>query len=555
MIKLFDSNTKLIRQWKIDYNHSSIEFTVHSSNLVSCAENENYLTIFYGFLDHENKQNNPAQCVSEILTKQGVSGLNDCYGSFIVIQYNKREHKWIIANDALGDFAVHYLTSNQTLYISDLPQTLIQHDNTINHQRILHFFALSKPQNNGSFFKNINQLNPGHSLVVTHNDQKVSRYYFPKQITNPKIKCNEDLSEQFKSLMQRAIKFQTQGQKNVGVMMSGGMDSTFVAANCQKSNKKVKAFSYVFPNMSSANESIWLDVMRKKGFDMHTFAGESYWPLKSPWYVSINSPINNPYRHLKSVIYQQAQNQKLKFLLSGAYADHLYTGYIYWLVDQVKNKPFTAVKSFYESIRKHGLMTGLRQVSPAKFSSKINYTARWMNKNAANELSNITNNYAKFSHPHPQQYDLVYGISTAQSTWLDNEHAFKHDLYVRHPFRDRRVVEFLMEFPAWVLGNFDNRKQFVRYAAQDLLPKSIINRTKISTLQPLFIKGVLEKEFNMVQKTLTDSSCQWQDYVNKDVINNIIHNPSDKHKDTDLVILWQCLNYELWRHRIATMSP
>ncbi len=68
--------------------------------------------------------------------------------------------------------------------------------------------------------------------------------------------------------MQTAITFQTKGQIQVGVMMSGGMDSTFVAANCQKANKQVKAFSYVFPNMPNANESIWLDVMRKKGFDM-----------------------------------------------------------------------------------------------------------------------------------------------------------------------------------------------------------------------------------------------------------------------------------------------
>ena len=555
MLKLLNSNRQLIKQWQVDNNPRSIEFTTHSTELISHVEDTKSITIFYGFLDQECNQNSPAQFISGILSRQGVTGLNDCYGSFIVIHYNKNEHKYTIANDALGDFAVHYMTANQTLSISDLPQALINHDNTINHQRVLHYFALSKPQNNGSFFKNIKQLNPGHCLIVTPNDQNVNRYYFPKQTINPKIKCTKIISEQFKSIMQTAITFQSQGQKNVGIMMSGGMDSTFVAANCKKADKQVKAFSYVFPNMPSANESIWLDTMRKQGYDMHTFAGESHWPLKSPWYVSLNSPINNPYRHLKSVIYQQAQNQQLKILLSGTFADHLYIGYIYWLVDQVKNKPFTAVKSIYKTLIKHGLMTGLRQISPAKFSSKIKYSAKWLSKSAANELSDITKKYSKFSHPHPQQYDLVYGISTAQSNWLDNEHAFKHNIFVRHPFRDRRVVEFLMDFPAWVLGNIDNRKQFVRNAAQDILPKSIINRTQITTLEPLFLKGILEKEFDKVQQILSDSSCQWQNFINKKTVNDIIDNPSHKHKDSHLVILWQCLNYEMWRHSIANVSP
>ena len=116
--------------------------------------------------------------------------------------------------------------------------------------------------------------------------------------------------------------------------MSGGMDSTFVAANALKTNKKVSAFSYVFPTIPQANETMWIDSMRSLDIQMNTFVGESYWPLKQPHPVSLNSPLNNPYRNLKEVIYKNAQNKNIKILLSGVFADHLYTGYIYWLVDQ-----------------------------------------------------------------------------------------------------------------------------------------------------------------------------------------------------------------------------
>jgi asparagine synthetase B (glutamine-hydrolysing) len=177
-----------------------------------------------------------------------------------------------------------------------------------------------------------------------------------------------------------------------------------------------------------------------------------------------------------------------------------------------------------------------------------------MNKSSQSELKQLQNQ-VKFKHPHPQQFDLVYGISTAQSAWIENEHAFNNEVFTRHPFRDRRIVEFLMSLPAWVLGDINNSKKFVRNAAKDLLPKSIINRKLISTLEPLFFKGIYDKEFNTVKEILTDSSCQWQNYVRKDLILKIINNPEKQFRESEHLILWQCVNYELWRRRIAAASP
>lgn len=556
MLKLQDTNAKTIKTWEHISLNKTIVFSVHNSELLQFYRNEINTTVFYGFLDQDCPHNNAAQYISEMLDKRGIKALNDCYGSFIIIHFNKIKQQYFIANDAMGDFAVHYTEGEKSLHISDLPGALLNNTNSsINQQRLLHYFALSKPQNNGSFFEKINQLNPGHCLTVSQLGQSIDRYYQPELILNSQNISIEELAEKYKSLIQQIIQYQTQGHNKVGVMMSGGMDSTFVAANCQKANKQVNTYSYVFPNMPNANESMWIDSMRDRGFNMHTFAGESYWPLKSPWQISLNAPINNPYRHLKSVIYQQAHTQGIKYLLTGVFADHLYTGYIYWLVDQIRSKPFTAIKSLFHTTRNKGMLTCLRQVSPAKFSGRIKSSSPWMSKNAQVELKAQQTNLDKFKHPHPQQFDLVYGISTAQSAWLENEHAFKHKVFVRHPFRDRRVVEFLMALPAWVLGDINNPKRFVRYTAKNLLPKSIVNRNKISTLLPLFSKGVFDKEWHKVKDILTDSSCQWHYFVKKDYINKLIQNPEEQHKESEQVILWQCLNYELWRRRIAATSP
>ncbi len=552
MLIIQDTSANIIKKWDGISHNKTLIFSVNSSDLVHFYENESCITVFYGFMDQDYPHNNAAQLLSGMLEKHGIKALNECYGSFIVIHYNKIKQHYLIANDAMGDFIVNFTESDSTLHVSDLPAALLNSKNSsINQQQILDYFALIRPQINGSYFDKIKQLNPGHCLTITQQSQSIKRYYYPELIVNHQKHCIDELAEHFNSLIQKVITHQTQGHNKVGVMLSGGMDSTFVAANSLKANKQVNTYSYVFPHMTDANESHWIDSMRDCGFNMHTFAGESYWPLKSPWKTTLNAPVSNPYRHLKSVIYQQAQTQGVKVLLTGVFADHLYTGYLYWLVDLIKRKPFTAIKALFNTTKNKGLRTALRQVSPTKFSGRIKVNSPWMTKIAQSEINQQTN-LNKIKHPHPSQFDLVYGISTSQSAWLENEYAFNHNVFVRHPFRDRRIVEFLMSLPAWVLGDINNPKRFVRHTAKDLLPKSIVNRNKISTLLPLFHKGVFDKELHKVREVLTDSSCQWHNYVKKDIVLSLIKNPDKKlQESSDLLVLWQCLNYELWRHRLT----
>lgn len=554
MLKIQDVNKQLIKQWENLKCSNTLIFSINKTDLLHIHENQKSITLFYGFLDQDYDKC-AAAYVGKILNAQGAKGLNDCYGSFIVVHYNYSSKTFVLANDALGDFSLHYCKKEDgILHLSELPEPLLTRTNCeVNQDRLIHHFALAKPQVNAGFYQQIKQLDAGQYLIVD-NDINRFHYYKPPEKVDYKSTEINNLSKQFKDLMQSAISYQTRGQKRIGVMLSGGLDSTFVAANALKTGKAVSTFSYVFPNMPEANETLWIDSMRHMSFDMHTFVGESsYWPLKSPWYVSLNAPVGNQYRHLKDVIYQKARHKDIKILLTGVYADHLYTGYIYWLVDQIKRRPLKAIASMYSTMSKYGIKQGLRQVAPAKWSSYAKSKNRFLNKAASQRFKELQNKQSKYHHPHPQQFSLVYGTSTAQSVWLDHEHAYRHDIFVRHPFRDRRVVEFLMSLPAWILGTNEIKKAFVRQTSIDLLPETIIRRTKTTTLTPLYIEGVLNKEFHRVKALLTHSHCQWQDYVNQEIVMGLLNNPSDIKQDADLMLLWQCITFEMWQNRLRNI--
>lgn len=551
MLELRSNEHELIKEWEIESTFKKVIFSIHTTDVISVYEDKQAITLFYGFLD-QDYEGSAAQFVHSLLINKGPKGLSDCYGSFVVFQYDLKTQKIILSNDALGDFAAHYYINQDILYISDLPDLILNKNNKeVSERRLVEYFAISKPQDNVGFFKHIKQVNPGQFLVLHKGKIIKGKYYSPNETVNFKNTSIEDLSQSFIELMQSAIKYQTKGYDQVGVMLSGGMDSTFVTANAVQVCKKISTFSYVFPNIPEADESIWLDSMRSLDIEMNTFVGESHWPLKDPYQVSINSPLNNPYRNLKEVIYKSAQSKQIKMLLSGVYADHLYTGYIYWLIDQIKKQPLTAVKSLFSTMKQCGFVTGLRQVSPRKWSNQIKPKTQWLSYQAQQQFNEIqSSSSVVFKHPHPQQFALVYALSTAQSVWLDHEHGYRNGLFVRHPFRDRRVVEFMMSIPAWILGNNQLSKTFVRTTAKDLLPEAITRRKTLSTLTPFFVKGLLDKEHSKVKKLLSGSHATWQNYLKEELISKIIKDPKSVNQEKNYLHLWQCVSYEMWQEKL-----
>lgn len=553
MLLITDKHGLELFSKKLTNSQKRFKFIVHCKELLSYFVNENSITVFYGFLDMDNGNLSPAEFVNSKIKRKRYDSLADLYGSFIIFHYELNSGRSCAFSDILGDFLVNYVIEENEIRLSDFPEPLLnKQNNSINHKRLLHYFALTQPQSEGSFFSEIKQLSPRKLLEVENDKVQEVNYYQPSVDVDFKHSDINIAANHLLQLMQDVIRLQTKNHQRIGITLSGGMDSTFVAANSVKTGKKVTTYSYLFPNMPQADEKTWIDSMRNMGFDMNTFVGESYWPLKPEWNISLNSPVSNPYRHLKTVIYQRAQSQNVQLLLTGVFADHLYSGSIYWLIDQIKHSPIMAIRSFYQVLKGFGARKSLQQIAPAKWSKKTGIVgSRWMTHDSYGELKKEFESYTKIQHPHPQQFALVYGMSTAQSSWLENEYAFKENVFIRHPFRDRRIVDFMMKLPAWLLGETDKRKALITKAGKGLLPDSILNRKKLSTLSPLFIKGVMEKEFDFVQQVLTDKNSTWSDIIDTKALNKVLKSPDENTKESEYLLLWQCLSYELWKNKLA----
>lgn len=100
-------------------------------------------------------------------------------------------------------------------------------------------------------YKNIEQVPPAHSITITRNKLKLTRYCTLTPGERLKLKSNEEYVEAFQEVFQEAVSSRLRTHRNVGAQLSGGLDSSSVVSFAAKAmrggNEKLHTFSYIPP--------------------------------------------------------------------------------------------------------------------------------------------------------------------------------------------------------------------------------------------------------------------------------------------------------------------
>lgn len=100
-------------------------------------------------------------------------------------------------------------------------------------------------------YKQIEQLPPAHSIMVTRDSIQLKRYCTLTPGKPLKLKSNEEYVEAFQEVFQQAVTARLRTHRNIGSQLSGGLDSgavvSFAARALRAENKTIHTFSYIPP--------------------------------------------------------------------------------------------------------------------------------------------------------------------------------------------------------------------------------------------------------------------------------------------------------------------
>ena len=375
-------------------------------------------------------------------------------GDFAFAIWDSRKQKLFCARDHFGVKPFFYAQVSGGFVFSDSLNDLRAHpevSDELNETAIGDYLLFGVNQDlSSTTFRDIRRLPPAHCLSVSNGSISVQRYWTPSISEEIRFRDDRSYVQRFLELLTQAVRDRV-GTDRVSVLMSGGLDSTSVAAiACEMS--EVRACTVAYDKLIADEEGHYSTVARDH-------LGIQGTRINADGYGLFEGDVQQPEPFLISVLGGQFKDSLR------ACADHGRVALTGWDGDALMNEPVLRLRSRIKRIlRPKQIDTSLPEWIDESFAKRTNLHERWQ---ASFHHEPIRKQSARIRGLNSKMWPAIFEGYDASVTKLDLE--------VCHPFMDLRLVEFLLAIPRapWCVN-----KHILREAMKDRLPAEIINRPK-----------------------------------------------------------------------------
>jgi asparagine synthase (glutamine-hydrolysing) len=371
-------------------------------------------------------------------------------------------------------------------------------------------------------FLDIRRLPAGHALKYSNHKLSVRRFA-SLPIEDPLfLKRREDYVEEFRHLLEHAVRDRLPSGP-AGIFMSGGLDSTSVAAVARKvrtagnSDGSLRAYTVDYNPLFEDEEGAFATrVAQHLGIPIDILPAASASPFGGWEGASLSAPepCAEPFFALHVAHYRQVA-QRARVVLTGDGGDDIMTGrawsYLVYLLR--RGRILTMAEVFGGYVLSHGrfppLRAGIRthlRRWMGRMEEMLGYP-EWLEPGFERDL-NLRDRWRELQHPvkmvhplHPEGYAALTGAFWPSVFESEDAGWTGMPVVTRAPLLDARLLRFLLRVPPvpWCMN-----KELLRTAMPGLLPEEVRVRKKTPLRgDPL----QLHAEKNGWKAVLSDSAC------------------------------------------------
>lgn len=196
-----------------------------------------------------NLANRPLQQVtdSELILAAYEKWGEDCpkhlLGDFAFAVWDKKNNQLFFSRDHIGIKPIYYYITKDLVLVSNLMQAFLSHPNIekkIDEVSIARYLRGEEFSHKSTFFENIQKLSPATTMAVKTDTVTEKRYWHPQHSPAVKLDTDEDYEKKFKELLEQSVKDRLRSAYPVTSHLSGGLDSTGIAAIASRLLRKDK---------------------------------------------------------------------------------------------------------------------------------------------------------------------------------------------------------------------------------------------------------------------------------------------------------------------------
>ncbi len=458
------------------------------------------------------KSNTDTEVILYYYKYYGEKCLDYFNGQFSFAIYDKKKQTIFIARDRMGIKPLYYYLDGETFIFASELKAILEFKNInkkINNYSLKHYLLFGYCPLEFSIFENIRKLMPSHYLIYNLKSKEVMEYKkYWDNIINRDNKVN--LKNNIHSHLEKSIAYRTISDRPVGVLLSGGIDSSLLVCLLKNKIKNLKTFTISFDN-SNYDESQYAKLVSKKFNTMHyekKFTSKDIIKLLPEIINQFDEPLGDN-SIIPNYLVSKLASEHVTVVLSGAGGDELFCGYKRYFHFNIL-KYLVKLPSFFKNLIK----IIIRPFNSFKYFSKLNYLLydsdsyfkiysklfNLYDKRVICNSKDFKNNLNKYFKSGSVDDAILFD----QSEYLPNDLLYKEDMCCmahsiegRFPFLDHNFVKYINSTSLSNFSNFNKGKIILKSILSRFMGSKFVNRKKQGFVFPLseYIKNDLKDIF------------------------------------------------------------
>lgn len=467
-------------------------------------------------------------------------------GDFALAVWDGRRQQLFCARDILGLKPFYYcLHGNSFCWASEIPP-LFDHPAVScrpNEAMIAEFLTGTVVTNTETLYEGISRLAPAHTLVVRSGKTETRRYWTIDSTRRIAYSNDDDYAQHFHDLFNRAVHSRLRSHRPIGLELSGGLDSSSIVSFLQAFSRthphehdRFQTFSLIFPGLPCDEQRFINDVTAQCSFPSHRIRPQI------PSLAGFQDDVlryqdlpDHPSGAMSNSLRALARRQGCRVLLTGSGGDEWLTGSFFHYADLLRALKFGTLlrrlradrplycdhsswNVFSVPLVQFGLLPLIPQSCKDLGKQLLGRTdlPDWI----APELWQRTQmreriRQASITPPFPTyaQQDIfrstTHGLGI-HGLELDERASSSFGLEKRHPFNDRRLIEFAFALPEEQRWG-DRPKFILRNALDRQLPRSVRERVQKADFSCIYAQALLMESSAAVFQSLSVAAMGWVD--------------------------------------------
>ena len=425
-------------------------------------------------------------------------------GQFAYALHDRRDRTTVLVRDRLGILPLYWWKDDTKVIFASSVMALLRavgHTPDLDPAALHDYLGTRAVRAPRTLLKGVRKLRAGHTLTISTDGSAVERPYWQPALSENLLLSAERAVDQLDSYLTRAVQRAMLADVPVGAYLSGGVDSSLIAAKAvgMAGRDGIHTFCATFGDHDQDEAPVARRVSDLPSTRHHEVlvTARDFERLWAPLSVQRGAPLSEP-ADIAVYLLARAAKHEVKVVLSGEGSDELFAGYpkhrfasvtasAGLLPDSVRKAVARAIRSS-SSPRTARLKVASRALAESTYEDRLR---GWFAPFTRDERDKLIGEHLQAPAVRTQT-PLKAMLANDLVGWLPDNLLARGDtmsmaasVELRPPFLDHDVVDFALALPRELLIRRATGKWLVKQVALRYLPPDVAYRPKVGFRVPL----------------------------------------------------------------------